>query len=92
MATILAYTSPAFGNLYPLLALLGELRGRGHRIVLRTMAAAVGIGNAMGLEASAIDARIEAVAITDWMDAIRARQCRTRFAPSASARHLRSST
>jgi UDP:flavonoid glycosyltransferase YjiC (YdhE family) len=69
MATILAYTSPAFGNLYPLLALLGELRDRGHRIVLRTLAGGVGIGNAMGLEASAIDARIEAVAMTDWMAA-----------------------
>ncbi|MET0936573.1 MAG: hypothetical protein ABWX83_11305, partial [Luteibacter sp.] len=69
MATILAYTSPALGNLYPLLALLAELRGRGHRISLRTLAAGVGIGNALGLEASAIDSRIEAVAMTDWMAA-----------------------
>ncbi len=69
MATILAYTSPAFGNLYPILALLVELRGRGHRIVLRTLARGVGIGNESGLETSAIDPRIEAVAMTDWMAA-----------------------
>jgi MGT family glycosyltransferase len=67
MATILAYTSPAFGNLYPLLALLVELRDRGHRIVLRTMAAGVDLGNELDLETSAIDPRIEAVAMTDWM-------------------------
>ena len=37
MATILAYTSPAFGNLFPILALMIELQRRGHRVVLRTL-------------------------------------------------------
>ncbi|WP_029113507.1 glycosyltransferase [Mycobacterium sp. URHB0044] len=69
MATILAYTSPAFGNLYPLLALLAELRERGHRVVLRTLPGGVSTGNALGLETSAIAPRIEAVAMTDWMAA-----------------------
>ncbi|KUH82830.1 MULTISPECIES: nucleotide disphospho-sugar-binding domain-containing protein [unclassified Mycobacterium] len=66
MATILAYTSPAFGNLYPLLALLVEMRNRGHRVVLRTLSEGVGIGGALGLESSALDPRIEAVAMDDW--------------------------
>jgi UDP:flavonoid glycosyltransferase YjiC (YdhE family) len=67
MATILAYTSPSFGNLYPLLALLVELHRRRHRVVLRTMASAVGLGCELGLESSAIDPRIEAVEMSDWM-------------------------
>ena len=69
MATILAYTSPAFGNPYPLVALLVELRRRGHRIVLRTLAGGVAIGNGLGLETALIDPRIEAVEMTDWMAA-----------------------
>jgi MGT family glycosyltransferase len=67
MATILAYTSPAFGNLCPILALLSELRGRGHRIVLRTLAEGVPIGARLAFDTSAVDPRIEAVAMTDWM-------------------------
>ena len=67
MATILAYSSPCYGNLYPLLGLLVELRARGHRIVLRTMSDAVGLGGELGLEASAVDPRIEAVPMTDWL-------------------------
>ncbi|MGJ6125377.1 glycosyltransferase [Mycolicibacterium sp. Y3] len=64
--TILAYTSPALGNLYPIVALLTELRRRGHRIVLRTLTAGVPIGTAAGLDTAAVDPGIEAVAMTDW--------------------------
>ncbi len=67
MATVLAYTSPAFGNLYPILALLVELQQRGHRIVLRTLADGVSTGRELGFESSAIDPRIEATVMTDWM-------------------------
>jgi MGT family glycosyltransferase len=67
MATILAYTSPALGNLYPIIALLIELQRRGHRIVLRTLADAVPTGGELGFESAAIDPRIEAVVMTDWM-------------------------
>jgi MGT family glycosyltransferase len=67
MATILAYTSPARGNLYPIVALLIELQRRGHRIVLRTLAAGVSTGLDLGFEASPIDGRIEATVMTDWM-------------------------
>jgi UDP:flavonoid glycosyltransferase YjiC (YdhE family) len=67
MATILAYTSPALGNLYPIVALLIELQRRGHRIVLRTLAEGVSTGRELGFESSAIDRRIEATVMTDWM-------------------------
>ncbi|MEV3900841.1 glycosyltransferase [Mycobacterium sp. NPDC050551] len=67
MAAILAYTSPATGNLYPMLALLVELRARGHRITLRTKASDVCVGAAVQIETTAIDPRIEAVPMTDWL-------------------------
>lgn len=66
MATVLAYTSPALGNLYPIVALLIELRRRGHRIVLRTLESGVPIGLGAGFDAAPIDPRIEAVQMTDW--------------------------
>jgi MGT family glycosyltransferase len=68
MATILAYTSPAFGNLYPIVALMTELQRRGHRIVLRTLADGVSAGRDLGFESSAIDQRIEAAVMSDWME------------------------
>ncbi|WP_395307359.1 glycosyltransferase [Mycobacterium sp. AMU20-3851] len=66
MSTILAYTSPSLGNLYPIAALLSELHRRGHRIVLRTHAAGVPVGRGAGFDVSAVDPRIEAVVMTDW--------------------------
>ncbi|MDT5064470.1 MAG: hypothetical protein QOK02_625 [Mycobacterium sp.] len=66
MAAILAYTSPALGNLYPITALLTELQRRGHRIVLKTLADGVDTGSELGFETSAIDPRIEATVMTDW--------------------------
>ncbi|OBF34217.1 glycosyl transferase [Mycobacterium sp. ACS1612] len=68
MATILAYTSPAFGNLFPVLALLTELQRRGHRIALKTMADGVAVASGLGIESSCIDRRIEATVMTDWME------------------------
>jgi MGT family glycosyltransferase len=66
MATILAYTSPALGNLFPIAALLSELRRRGHHVVLRTLSSAVPIGARAGFDTTAVDPQIEAVAMTDW--------------------------
>ena len=60
MATILAYTSPAFGNLFPIIALLIELQRRGHHIVVKTLGGGVSTTSDLGFEASAIDSRIEA--------------------------------
>jgi UDP:flavonoid glycosyltransferase YjiC (YdhE family) len=65
MATILAYTAPTLGHLYPICALLIELRERGHNIALRTLAAGVGTGRELGFATHAIDRRIEAVSRDD---------------------------
>src|SRR4051794_29167545 len=66
MSRILAYTSPARGDLYPLVPMLDELRRRGHEVNVRTMASEVPMLNARGLAAAPIDPRIEAIAHDDW--------------------------
>ncbi|HWS58691.1 MAG TPA: nucleotide disphospho-sugar-binding domain-containing protein [Actinotalea sp.] len=65
MATILAYTSPARGHLFPLVPILDELRSRGHRIAVRTLASEVPRMSARGFDAAAISPAIEAIAHTD---------------------------
>ncbi|MGH3632923.1 MAG: glycosyltransferase [Mycobacterium sp.] len=66
MSTILAYTSPALGHLYPTCALLAELHRRGHRIALRTLSAGVSIGRQLGFVTDAIDPHIEDIVMADW--------------------------
>ena len=66
MATILAYTSPALGHLFPMTPLLLELRGRGHRVHVRTIGDQVDLMTSLGLEASAIDDRIGSIIHPDW--------------------------
>jgi MGT family glycosyltransferase len=66
MATILAYTSPALGHLFPFSALLGELSSRGHQIHLRTLFTGVQLGRNLGFTTDAIDPRIEALVHEDW--------------------------
>ena len=66
MSTILAYTSPALGHLFPVTPLLLELRARGHRVHVRTLAGQVDLMRSLGLEASAMDARVEEIENDDW--------------------------
>lgn len=66
MPTILAYGSPALGHLLPVTTLLSELAGRGHEVHLRTLADGVERCNRMGLDAKAVDPRIEAIQSRDW--------------------------
>jgi MGT family glycosyltransferase len=66
MATILAYTSPALGHLFPFSALLSELAGRGHTIHLRTLSTGVQMGRRLGFNTDTIDPRIEAIVNDDW--------------------------
>jgi len=66
MATILAYTSPALGHVYPITALLLEMQTRGHQVVVRTSRSAVPLARAAGFDAAAIDSRIEDVVMRDW--------------------------
>src|SRR5687768_11060053 len=66
MATILAYTSPALGHLFPMTPLLLELRSRGHDVHVRTLGSQVDLVRSLGLAASAIDERISGVIHADW--------------------------
>ncbi len=66
MSTILAYTSPALGHLFPMTPLLLELRSRGHRVHVRTLGGQVDLMESVGLEASAMDPRVETIENTDW--------------------------
>jgi MGT family glycosyltransferase len=68
MSTILAYTSPALGHLFPMTPLLLELRSRGHRVHVRTLAGQVERMRSLGLEASPADPRIESVENVDWKE------------------------
>jgi len=65
MATILAYTSPARGHLFPLTPILDELAARGHRVAVRTLAAEVGRMAERGFETASIAPQIESIVHTD---------------------------
>jgi MGT family glycosyltransferase len=79
MSRILAYSSPAHGHLFPLAAVLEELRRRGHDVALRTLAGEVEGMRARGFEAEAIAPEAEAIAMDDW---------KARTPPGASKRAL----
>lgn len=66
MARVLAYTSPARGDIYPLVPILDELLRRGHEVHARTLAAEVERLAARGFTAAPIDERIEAIRHDDW--------------------------
>jgi MGT family glycosyltransferase len=66
MSRVLIYTSPAKGHLTPVTAAAVELADRGHTVHVRTMADEVEGIRALGLEASAIDQRIEDRELDDW--------------------------
>lgn len=66
MARVLAYTSPARGDLYPLVPILDELLRRGHEIHIRTLAGEVDQLAGRGFDARPIDPRIEAIRHDDW--------------------------
>jgi MGT family glycosyltransferase len=67
MATVLAYTSPAVGHLFPMTALLLELRSRGHDVHLRTLASWVERMRALGFDAEPIDPQVESLPIRDYL-------------------------
>jgi MGT family glycosyltransferase len=66
MVRILAYTTPERGNLFPLSPILDELRRRGHRIALRTLASQVPSMQARGFDAAPVSDRVEAIQHDDW--------------------------
>jgi MGT family glycosyltransferase len=66
MSRILVYTSPSRGHLFPMMALVLELKARGHDVHVRTLAADVDLVRAQGVAAEAVDPRIAAVPSDDW--------------------------
>ncbi|MPV36891.1 glycosyltransferase [Georgenia subflava] len=66
MATVLAYTSPAIGHLFPTVPLLLELRDRGHDVHVRTLGDHVGMLRDLGLAAEPIDPRVGRVLPSDF--------------------------
>jgi MGT family glycosyltransferase len=80
MSRLLAYTSPARGHLYPVVPMLTELGGRGHRTVAYGLSGELEHLQALGIDARAIDPVIEENQIVDW---------RERLPPRAAASVLR---
>ncbi|MHC6230088.1 glycosyltransferase [Arthrobacter sp. MMS24-T111] len=66
MSTVLAYTSPAIGHLFPMVPLLGELKARGHDVHVRTLRGQVPMITALGFHAGSVDGRILAIEATDY--------------------------
>jgi MGT family glycosyltransferase len=67
MSTILLYTSPARGHLYPMIDVALALQAAGHRVVVQTLAEEGTRLRALGLEHRPIDPRIEALPLDDFL-------------------------
>ncbi len=66
MMNVLIYTTPARGHLYPIMGTALELRRRGHRVALRTLASDVERVRATGLACEPIAAAIEEREMDDY--------------------------
>lgn len=66
MASILFYTSPAKGHLFPVLGAALKLLARGHQIHIRTLASEMNLVRALGLNAEPIAQEIEKRELDDW--------------------------
>ncbi len=66
MATVLVYTTPARGHLYPIMDTALCLGRRGATVHVRTLAADVDTVRSAGMQASAVDPAIEARILDDW--------------------------
>lgn len=66
MASILFYTSPAKGHLYPILGAALELHSRGHQVHVRTLSGETERVRSLGPDSEPIAAAIEARELDDW--------------------------
>jgi MGT family glycosyltransferase len=64
----LAYTSPARGNLYPLVPIVLELAARRHRPTVYTLAAELAHLAQVGIRALPIDPTVEGNEVEDWRE------------------------
>ncbi len=65
MHTILAYTSPARGHLFPMMDLLVELEARGHQVIVQTLESEKDRVEEVGIEHLPIAGEIEAIELLD---------------------------
>lgn len=79
MRTILIYTSPARGHLYPMMDVALALRDRGHRVVVQTLAGEGERVRAAGLEPRPLDPGIEAIPLEDFRAGTPVAQLRRTF-------------
>lgn len=68
MSTVLIYTSPARGHLYPMMDVALAMQEAGHRVVLQTLADERGHVEAAGLEHRPIDPAIERLPLVDFQE------------------------
>src|SRR3954451_2070534 len=68
MARLLAYTSATPGHVFPPVDMLLELKRRGHEVHVRTQQEDVERLGALGLHASPVDPRLEAIDFDDWRE------------------------
>src|SRR5947199_10852220 len=66
MSRVLAYTSPARGHLYPIVATLIELRQRGHEVHVVTLGCEAAPLTAVGLRPHPLARAIEERPLDDW--------------------------
>jgi UDP:flavonoid glycosyltransferase YjiC (YdhE family) len=68
MSTVLCFTSPARGHLFPAVPVLVELQRRGHDVAVRSLGRHVGDLAALGLRAAPLDPATEALVHDDWRE------------------------
>ncbi len=66
MSSILIYTSPARGHLFPVLGVALEMKRRGHGVHLRTLAPEIDRVRSLGIDAEPIDPAVESREMDDW--------------------------
>lgn len=79
MSTVLIYTSPARGHLYPIMDVALAMRDAGHRVVVQTLAAERDAVAAEGLEHRPIAREIEASTLGDYRQSGQMSQIRAAF-------------
>ncbi|MUU72572.1 glycosyltransferase [Pseudarthrobacter sp. GA104] len=67
MSTVLGYTSPAIGHLFPMVPLLLELNARGHDVHVRALPGQVPMLRSAGLHAEPVDQRLLELVHRDYL-------------------------
>lgn len=67
MSTVLAYTSPAIGHLFPMVPLLLELKARGHDVHIRTIPQQLQALRSAGLQAEPVDGQLLEIRHRDYL-------------------------